>query len=787
MSSQYRYLFLFLLSSLPFFLLGQNIQLRGTVVNNDGEPLVGAVVYIPALKAGAFTNDEGIFSISKLSAGTYQALSTYYGYDTTFQTIVLPEDQSFVTTKFVLNERMVFTDEVLIVGQQTGKINKTEVETGLTRIDPQEIDLLPSVGAPDLAQFLQVLPGVVFTGDQGGQLYIRGGTPIQNMVLLDGMIIYSPFHSIGLFSVFDPDYIRSVDVYSAAYPGEFGGRVSSVIDIKSRNGSFQDFKAKVNINPFTSGAMIEGPLVKSKSGGGGVSYILSARNNYIDRTAQTFYPYVNDTVGLPYNFLDLFGKLTFSDGVNNANLFGFRQTDNVNFDFPADIGWEAVGGGGNFQILPAGAGAIVSGFFAYSTYETGLKSQTETFPRASAISGFSGGLEIGYIFNSVDEFAFGTQFMGFSTQYEFTNSFGFITRDQSSNSEAAAFANYKKVIQEERSNGQTFERAVIEPSVHFHYYNNQNVIRAEPRIRAKLNFSRVSLSLSAGTYSQNLMAAVSDRDVVNLFQGFLSAPTSLPDRIKTSSLQTSWHTLAGIEVELVPNLSTQIEGWHKDFTQLTNINRDKVFPDEPNFITETGKASGVDLILKYRTRNVYAYTNYGLAKVTRTDRILSPNPRTYPPVYDRRHTVNVVAAYQSDPFEVRDEVKRLIRPKFTERKWEASLRWSLGSGFPFTQTQAYFEKLDFQGNGAQTDIATQNGGLGLILADELNGGRLPYYHRLDLSFKRRWLLDNRILFEGSFNIINTYNRRNIFYFDRIAFEPVYQLPVLPTLGLTIKY
>jgi hypothetical protein len=777
---------LFLVAFIPSLALAQNLSLRGTVVSTDGEPLVGAAVYIPALKKGTFTNEQGIYSISKLPKGTYEAIAYYYGYDTTFLSIELAGDMLYFTQKFVLEERMVFTDVVTIVGEQTGRINKTEVETGVTRIDPQEISLLPSVGAPDLAQFLQVLPGVVFTGDQGGQLYIRGGTPIQNMVMLDGMIIYSPFHSIGLFSVFDPDYIRSIDVYSAAYPGEFGGRISSVIDIKSRNGSFKEFKGKANLNPFTSSLMIEGPLVRGKTAGGGVSYLFSARNNFIDRTAQTFYPYVNDTVGLPYNFLDLFGKITLSDGVNYANFFGFQQTDNVNFDFPADIGWDSWGGGGNFQVLPAGAGAIVSGFFAYSQYSTSLRSQTETFPRRSDISGFSGGLEVGYIFNSVDEFAFGTQFLGFSTDYAFTNSFGFLTEQQNSNSEAAAYANYKKVIQEKRGNGESFERAVIEPSVHFHYYNNQNVVRAEPRIRAKLNFNRLSLSIAAGSYSQNLMAAVSDRDVVNLFQGFLSAPASLPDRIKSSTLQTSWHALGGIEAELIPNLTTQVEGWYKDFTQLTNINRDKVFPEDPNFITETGLAYGVDLILKYRTPHVYAYSNYGLAKVTRTDR-LNTVPRVYAPVYDRRHTVNFVAAYQGDPFSVKDDLKRLIRPKFTERKWEASIRWSLGSGFPFTQTQGYFEKLNFLENGAQTDIATQNGTLGLLLADELNGGRLPYYHRLDISVKKRWLIRNKVLLEGSFNAVNVYNRRNIFYFDRVAFEPVYQLPVLPSLGITVKY
>ena len=779
---------------LAFFVLiseGLSAQMiRGRVIDGSTkEPLVGATIFSSEYKVGAYTNSEGIYSLkmpNDVGASEVVLAAIYFGYDTAFSSVLF-DPTGTVTLAFNLSEKMVYTDEVEILGQKPGEIQKTEVTTGVTTISPKEINLLPSLGSPDLAQYLQVLPGVVFTGDQGGRLYIRGGTPIQNMVMMDGMIIYSPFHSIGLFSVFDPDYIRSIDVYSAAFPGQYGGRVSSVIDINTRNGSFGGIKGKVNTNPFSSGILLEGPLGKASPQGGGVSFLVSARNNYIDRTAKTLYPYVNDTTGLPYNFLDLYGKLTLTDGINYANIFGFRQTDNVNFQFPANLGWEALGGGANFQLLPSEAGAIVSGSFAYSQYNTSLLSQSETFPRESGIKGFNGTLKVGYIFNSVDEFNFGMNFLGFGTDYLFTNSFGLVTTQQSSNTEASVYMTYKKVVMTQTAGGRAYERAVIEPSVRVHYYNNQSRPQFEPRIRLKLNFPRVSLSAAGGLYSQNLMSAASDRDVVNLFQGFLSAPTSLPDRIQNTTLQTSWHGLGGIELELVPNLTTKAEAWVKNFTQLTNINRDKIFPADPNFITETGLAYGYDFVLKYQTKKIYFYTNYGWAKVTRTDRLQSSSPREYPTVFDRRHTVNVVLAYRMGEFGMVEKDGYRLRPKFRVSPWEFSFRWTLGSGFPFTQTQGYFEKLDFRDNGAQTNLASQNGTLGLILSEDLNGGRLPYYHRLDLSAKRRWILNNRILLEASASVINTYDRKNIFYFDRIRYEPVYQLPVIPTVGITAKF
>ena len=109
------------------------------------------------------------------------------------------------------------------------------------------------------------------------------------------------------------------------------------------------------------------------------------------------------------------------------------------------------------------------------------------------------------------------------------------------------------------------------------------------------------------------------------------------------------------------------------------------------------------------------------------------------------HTINLVAAYNTGTFPNQGK-----RPKFKESKWELSTRWTMGSGFPFTQTQGYFEKVNFLDNGTQTDVFNQNGQLGLILSDDLNGGRLPYYHRLDFSAKRRWVLQQKVLMELSF-------------------------------------
>lgn len=778
-------LFVLIFSALGLF--GQTGTIRGPVKDFSGEPLVNAVVFIPELKKGAYTNSDGIYSLDKLPEGTFRVFATFAGYDTMVQVITLKRNQK-TTVLFTLEEIGFFSDEVEITANAIGKIETKDVNVGSITFSAKEINLLPSIGTPDLMQYLQVLPGVVFTGDQGGQVYIRGGTPIQNMTLMDGMIVYSPFHSIGLFSTFDPDYIRSVEVFTGGFPAKYGGRVSSVIDIKTRNGSFTDYSGKVNLNPFSANALVEGPIKRARRQGGGSSFLVSYRKNYIDQTGKTIYPNVNDSLGLPYNFTDIYGKLSVSDGVNYANVYGFFNTDNVNYGTAAaDIGWSASGGGANFMMLPQGAGAILRGGFSVSNYDVGLNAASETFPRNSRIQGFNGGLDVSYIVNSVDELAAGITFLGFSTDYEFTNSLGFRTESQANNSEFAAYFDYKKVVQTKKlfttKKDSIWDLIVIDPSVRLHYFNDQSYLAVEPRLRMKINLPRVSFSFATGEYTQNLMSAASDRDVVNFFQGILSAPRSLANRQKDHNLQTAVHLLGGVEVEIIPNLAVQVEAWRKDFTQLTNINRDKLFPDDPDFITEIGRAHGYDFLIKYQTSKLYLYGTYGWSKVLRDD-----FTRVYSPVFDRRHSVNLVGSLRLKPFGyVEGESGRKRLPKFREHQWEFGIRWTLGSGFPFTQTQGYFEKIDFFDDGAQTDIAHQNGDLGLILADELNGGRLPFYHRMDISGKRKWLINNSWLLEVNLSLVNAYDRQNIFYFDRVRFKAIYQLPLLPTLGITIKY
>lgn len=246
---------------------GQTGTIRGFVYDKaNGEPVLFTNVYLSGTTYGAATDVNGYYTVTKVPPGNYNLIVSSIEFDTLVTPITVAANE-IITKKLYLVKRTVNLKAIDISAEKQEQ--RSEVKMSVTKITPKELKQLPSVGGePDLVQYLQVLPGVVFSGDQGGQLYIRGGTPIQNKVLLDGMVIYNPFHSIGLFSVFDTDIIRNADVYAGGFGAEYGGRISSIMDVKTRDGNKKRFAGKISANPFTSKLLLEGPIKKAKVEGG---------------------------------------------------------------------------------------------------------------------------------------------------------------------------------------------------------------------------------------------------------------------------------------------------------------------------------------------------------------------------------------------------------------------------------------------------------------------------------------------------------------------------------------
>ncbi|MCX6188295.1 MAG: TonB-dependent receptor [Bacteroidetes bacterium] len=747
-------------------LFSQTGELRGFLYDNEnGETLPFTNVIVKERKQNAQTDINGFYNFNNLPIGKYTIVVYAIGYDSSIQEVEIKAGR--ITSKNIyMNVKAVELSDIEINADKQHK--KTDPRVAVTKITPRELKLLPTVaGEPDLAQYLQVLPGVVFTGDQGGQLYIRGGSPVQNKVMLDGMIIYNPFHSIGLFSVFESDIIKNVDVYSAGFNAQYGGRVSAVIDVTSRDGNKKRLAGKVGVNTFSSKIILEGPLKKFKENSTSSSFLVSYKNSYLDKSSPIVYPYIKAT--LPYKFQDTYGKIAVNtDNGSKLNFFGFSFNDAVNYPGSTAFQWKSSGFGSNFLLVPDGSATVINGVFAYSQY--GIKqTEIDSKPRSSNINNFNTALNF-TSYHDKNEWKYGIEINGITTNFEIYNQANRRINEQQYTMELCGFVKYKFVS----------DKIVLEPGLRVMRYSSLAAQTLEPRFAMKYNISpRFRFKASGGYYSQNLMSAVSDKDVVNLFYGFLSGPDDVPKtfdgRTVKNALQKARHAVGGFEIDVNDHSDINIEGFIKHFDQITNINRDKIFDDNElnasrpaneriDYIVETGNASGFDVTYKYDNKHLYLWVVYSYVNVWRYDGI-----RKYLPHFDRRHTVNLVGSY-----------------KFGKKiKQDINARWSLGSGFPFTETQGFFEYLPFN-DGVTSDYTHSNGQLGIIYAD-LNLGRLPWFHRMDVSYQMNLKFKNKNEMHITAGVTNIYNRENIFYFDRVNYKRVNQLPILPSVGITYQF
>ncbi len=760
----------FLIFSLvsTFQIFAQVGSIRGFVYEeSSGEPAMFSNVVLDGTKIGTVTDANGFFNLSQVPVGTYTINVSYIGFDAISSSVeVVPNKIN--NEKFYLKESSIQLNTIQLSAERQEA--KTSVNTSVVKLTSKSLKKLPSIGGePDIAQFLQVIPGVVFTGDQGGQLYIRGGAPIHNAVLLDGMILYNAFHSIGLFSVFDTDVIKTADVYTGGFSAEYGGRISSVVDIKTRDGNKKRLTGKVAASTFGAKLLLEGPLFKQKENGAGSSFILSAKTSYIDQTSQSIYSYIGDE-GLPYSFMDIYGKVSFS-GSNGSkiNLFGFNYGDDVAYTSLTNFNWKSTGFGSNFVLIPSGSTMLVEGNFAYSNYNT-EQSNPSTRPKKSSIGGFNMGLDFTSFLSGDNQMKYGLEVLGFSNSLSFYNPSNIELAHNDNTTEFAVFAKYKHVG----------TRLLFEPSIRYHSYTSLGESSLEPRFGLKYNITeRLRLKSSAGLFSQNLVAVTTGREVVNLFQGFISSTTNLPANLngeeRTSYLQKAKHLIVGLELDLNEKWTVNIEGYVKDFGQLINLNRNKIYEDDTqndaiadelkkDFVVESGLAKGIDFLIKYNDQTTSLWMVYSLGKVTKTDAF-----ETYAPHFDRRHNLNIVAS----------------RIFGKDKSWTFDMRWNYGSGFPFTETQGYYENVNFE-DGINTDITQSNGDLGIYYAD-YNRGQMPDYHRLDVSIKKKIVFSKNSIMETTLSISNLYDRANIFYYDQLTDSRINQLPFMPSIGANWQF
>jgi hypothetical protein len=295
----------------------------------DGESLIGANVFLSEINKGTITNEYGFYSIS-VEGGNYTLVSSYLGFQDFTQSITLDKN---LKIDIELAEASALLDEVVVVAEEVDR-NVREVQMSVNKLDIKTIQKLPTLlGETEILRSIQLLPGVTSVGEGAAGFNVRGGSIDQNLVLLDEAPVYNSSHLFGFFSVFNPDAVKDVKLYKGGIPARYGGRLSSILDVRMKEGNSKGFEGNGGIGTIFSRLAIEAPIIKDKS-----SFIIAGRRSYIDVLAK---PFLDDTQSdFTLNFFDLTLKSNYRFGDNDQIfLSGYFGRDNFGLADAAGFNW----------------------------------------------------------------------------------------------------------------------------------------------------------------------------------------------------------------------------------------------------------------------------------------------------------------------------------------------------------------------------------------------------------------------------------------------------------------
>jgi hypothetical protein len=710
-------------------------RLRGIVTDStSGESLAFCNVFIRDLNTGASTNERGLYLINSIPANKeYTITVSYVGYKThEFSVFIKAGELTKADIKLVPLSIELQTVEK--VGNKV--IEKNSTDLGLERISIKQLEILPKGVETDVMRSLQYLPGVRSTGDVSARYYVRGGTSDQNLVLLNGVTIYNPFHSLGLFSVIEPDMINSVEFFKGGFASEYGGRISSVLNIISKDGNKNRFGFKGSSSLLTAKGLLEGPIPNG-------SFLLSGRKSHSNNVLKKF---LNDQI-IPIDFYDMSFKLNYSskDFMGNAkfSIFGFLSGDDLVYDDPNRESFNWKNDIISFEWLQIYDAPIFSRLgVSLSKFEGNIDPRGSTLkPRKNELSDFTISFDINVFFENKDELAAGVKVKTIDSKLFLENQLGVSSDINKFAGNITLYGKYK-FLQYEDFGADIGTRIIVTG------FNKSNGITTEPRLSFTYRIlPTLALKTSWGIYLQELTTVSDENEIISVFEPWIIIPNYLePSR--------SINYGAGLEWIITTELSAEAEAYYKTVSNLPIVNEEKYFSYDPDLIAGRGESFGYELMIKYSKDPFNITSSYALSwAYKKIDNYL------YYPKYDSRHASNFSLEFNFGS------------------GWIGSAVWSFSSGLPFTELAGYYDKY-YLNNGQGSGINNGNYIPYALLGDR-NLGRLPEYHRLDLGITKRM----RLLFsniEMSLNLINAYDRKNIFYFERDTGKQINMLPLLLT-------
>ena len=294
--------------------------------NSSGENLIGVSIYDQKTYKGTASNQYGFYSLT-MNEGSYTIIYSFIGYKSITKDIELTKD---IRLNIGLNNSAILTEEVIVTGERLDK-NISSSNMSQAKLEVNNIKQLPVIlGEVDVLKSAQLLPGIQSGGEGNSGLYVRGGGPDQNLILLEDAVVYNAAHLFGFFSVFNADAIKDINIIKGGMPAEYGGRLSSVLDITMKDGNNKKYEVDGGIGLLSSRLTIQGPVQKDKS-----SFIISGRRTYVDVLSKPFMAEDNAFNGSGYYFYDLTTKINYRiSDKDRLYLSGYFGKDVFTFNSP---------------------------------------------------------------------------------------------------------------------------------------------------------------------------------------------------------------------------------------------------------------------------------------------------------------------------------------------------------------------------------------------------------------------------------------------------------------------
>ena len=733
----------------------QTATVRGFVRDaSDGQGLQGVNVILARPGSddffGAATDVDGVYAVSRLPLGTYVLRASFIGYDTHVDTLVL-ESAQILSYNLELAPDEAQLEEV-VVEAESETAGAASVSAGLQTIRPSDIELIPSPDvSADLVNYLVTLPGVVSTGDRGGQLFVRGGEPTQNLVLIDGMLLYQPFHLVGFYSAFPSDVIASTDVYAGGFGARYGGHLSSVIDISARSGNKRSFVGAVSVAPFVSAGRLEGPLWRDK-----LSFVTSYRRSLIEEGASRL---VNQP--LPFDFNDQFGKLHLNISKNSqASITAIRTFDRgvIGTSEESEIAsatdqvtWMNYAIGGRYILLPATLPLSAELLFSTSNVENTFgpeveptrSSRARQYNFAANLTHFVGPINVGWgLFLRTSDLSsdLGGAYQNIQLDRDFVTEAGFYAEPEF-----------------RLPNGLR-----IQPGLRLDAFPSKGKTFLEPRLRTSWQVGIHRVSAAWGIYHQEIVGLTDRRDAGDVFTAWTTSPLL--------EVPQATHYILGYNLSPSAALDFSVEGFYKTLSNLS-VSEWTAFPRfTTNLQPADGTVIGFDIRAEVDAGRFYGFASYGYADVTyraQQEAIqywFGELEQEFSPPHDRTHQVNVLASVELFDFAL-------------------SVRWQFGSGLPFSEALGFDTFVLVAG---PTDVLNTPGQTRVLYGRPYEG-RLPTYHRLDVSLDRAFHFGEHVSLTAQMSLINAYDRQNLFYLDLYTLRRVDQLPLIPAAGIQVEF